>query len=86
MEQYPPSYESAVSWDAWLIIARYIPSADLCAAALVSRKWHEIFLPFLWGAPASHFGTENDAVYGELHFPPSAKWAGQSIFPTDAHK
>lgn len=24
-------------------------------------------MPFLWGDPASHFGTENDAVYGETH-------------------
>ena len=23
-------------------------------------------MPFLWGDPASHFGTDNDAVYGKL--------------------
>ena len=48
-----------------MIIAHYIPSTDLCAASLVCRKWYEIFEPFLWGAPASHFGTDNDAVYGK---------------------
>lgn len=66
MEEIPPSYESATARDAWAIIAHYIPSSDLCAASLVSRRWHEIFMPFLWGDPASHFGTDNDAVYGEI--------------------
>ncbi|KAL1968907.1 hypothetical protein VTN77DRAFT_1268 [Rasamsonia byssochlamydoides] len=66
MEEIPPSYELATVRDAWAIIARYIPSADLCAASLVSRRWHEIFVPFLWGNPASHFGTDNDAVYVAL--------------------
>lgn len=65
MEAIPPSYELATVRDAWTIIAHYIPSADLCAASLVSRRWHQIFVPFLWGNPASHFGTDNDAVYGE---------------------
>jgi len=66
MEEIPPSYESATARDAWTIIAHYIPSSDLCAASLVCRRWHEIFMPFLWGNPASHFGTDNDAVYGEM--------------------
>lgn len=52
--------------DALAIIADYIPSADLCSASLVSRRWHAIFNPHLWGDPASHFGTENDAVYVAL--------------------
>lgn len=64
MEDVPPSYESATARDAWAIIAQYIPSSDLCAASLVCRRWHQLFLPFLWGDPASHFGSENDAVYG----------------------
>ena len=64
MEDVPPSYESAVNRNAWNIIAPWIPSSDLCSASLVCRKWHTIFAPFLWGNPASHFGTENDAVYG----------------------
>ena len=64
MEDVPPSYETAVNRDAWNIIAPWIPSSNLCAASLVSRKWHAIFAPFLWGDPASHFGSQNDAVYG----------------------
>ncbi|RAL09516.1 leucine rich repeat domain protein [Aspergillus homomorphus CBS 101889] len=63
MDTVPPSYQAATARDAWSIIAQYIPSSDLCAAALVSRRWHELFMPFLWGDPASHFGTENDAFY-----------------------
>ncbi|KIY03230.1 uncharacterized protein Z520_01697 [Fonsecaea multimorphosa CBS 102226] len=62
----PPSYESAVSREAWSIIAPWISSSDLCSACLVSRKWYSIFVPFLWGDPASHFGIENDAVYVAL--------------------
>ncbi|PYH46128.1 leucine rich repeat domain protein [Aspergillus saccharolyticus JOP 1030-1] len=66
MDTVPPSYQSATARDAWSIIAQYIPSSDLCAVALVCRRWHELFMPFLWGDPASHFGTENDAVYVAL--------------------
>lgn len=64
MDLIPPSYKSATDRDAWAIIAGYIPSSDLCAASLVCHRWHDLFMPFLWGDPASHFGTENDAVYG----------------------
>lgn len=64
MDLIPPSYESATDRDAWTIIAHYIPSSDLCAVSLVCRRWHGLFMPFLWGDPASHFGTDNDAVYG----------------------
>jgi hypothetical protein len=56
--------------DALALIAHYIPSADLCAVSLVNRRWHAIFIPHLWGNPASHFGTQNDAVYGETFSPP----------------
>lgn len=66
MDLIPPSYQSATDRDAWAIIAHYIPSSDLCAASLVCRRWHDLFMPFLWGDPASHFGTENDAVYGRF--------------------
>ncbi|KAL4930683.1 uncharacterized protein BDV17DRAFT_258331 [Aspergillus undulatus] len=66
METVPPSYESATTRDAWSIIAQYIPSSDLCAVTLVCRRWHAVFMPFLWGNPASHFGTENDEVYVAL--------------------
>lgn len=63
-----PSYAEAVSHDHWNIIAPYIPSADLCSCALVCSRWHEIFSAHLWGNPASHFGVENDAVYGNCLF------------------
>ncbi|KAE8366925.1 hypothetical protein BDV27DRAFT_155434 [Aspergillus caelatus] len=66
MDLVPPSYQSATTRDAWSFIATYIPSSDLCAATLVCRKWHALFMPFLWGDPASHFGTDNDAVYVAL--------------------
>ncbi|RJE26317.1 leucine Rich Repeat Protein [Aspergillus sclerotialis] len=66
MEDALPSYESATARDAWPIVAQYIPSSDLCAASLVCQRWHRLFMPFLWGDPASHFGTDNDAVYVAL--------------------
>jgi len=66
MEDVPPSYEFAVDREVWRIVAPWIPSSDLCSACLVSKKWHSIFIPFLWGDPASHFGAENDAVYVAL--------------------
>lgn len=64
MDVVPPSYETATARDAWAVIAQYIPPADLCAASLVCHRWHKLLMPFLWGNPASHFGTDNDAVYG----------------------
>ena len=66
MEDVPPSYQSAIDKEVWKIVAPWIPSSDLCSACLVSKKWHTIFIPFLWGDPASHFGAHNDAVYVAL--------------------
>lgn len=66
MEDVPPSYQSAVDREAWNVIAPWIPSGDLCSACLVCRKWHSIFVPFLWGDPARHFGIQNDAVFVAL--------------------
>ncbi len=66
MEAAPPSYEKATIVDPWDVVARYIPSSDLCSAALVCSKWHSTFAPHLWGNPASHFGIENDRVYVAL--------------------
>ena len=66
MEDVPPSYESAIDKEVWKIVAPWIPSSDLCSACLVSKKWHSIFIAFLWGDPASHFGAQNDAVYVAL--------------------
>ncbi|OQD83989.1 hypothetical protein PENANT_c014G04426 [Penicillium antarcticum] len=80
MDLIPPSYESATDRDAWAIIARYIPSSDLCAATLVCHRWHNLFMPFLWGNPASHFGTDNDAVYVALtRFRRTLKYARQEV-------
>lgn len=67
MEANPPSYGQATTVNAWDLIADYIPSSDLCSAALVCQQWHATFAPYLWGNPASHFGDGNDRVYGELH-------------------
>jgi hypothetical protein len=66
MESAPPSYEKATLADYLDLVASYIPSSDLCAAALVCSKWHATFSPHLWGNPASHFGIENDRVYVAL--------------------
>ncbi|KAF2632609.1 hypothetical protein BU25DRAFT_330335 [Macroventuria anomochaeta] len=66
MDDLLPSYESAIQQDPWTLIAPYLPSDAICAAALVCKKWHEIFTPHLWGSPASHFGVENDTVYVAL--------------------
>jgi hypothetical protein len=66
MEAAPPSYEKATLVDYLDLVANYIPSSDLCAAALVCSKWHATFSPHLWGNPASHFGIENDRVYVAL--------------------
>ena len=64
MENIPPSYEIAVARNPWGLIAPYIPSAELCALNRVNHELHQVFAPCLWGNPASHFGTENDRVYG----------------------
>lgn len=63
MESAPPTYETATLIDPWSLVAHYVPSNDLCCAALVNSRWHTIFAPHLWGNPASHFGDENDRVY-----------------------
>ncbi|KAJ4984142.1 hypothetical protein SVAN01_10374 [Stagonosporopsis vannaccii] len=66
MDDLLPSYESAIQKDPFTLIAPYLTSDAICAAALVCKKWHEIFTPHLWGSPASHFGVENDTVYVAL--------------------
>ena len=60
----PPSYIEATNRDWLSLVAPYTLSPDLCSASLVSRAWYLIYAPCLWGNPASHFGTENDRVYG----------------------
>ncbi len=66
MENIPPSYEAAIARNPWQIIAPYIPSVELCALNRVDHRLHQVFAPYLWGDPASHFGTENDRVYVAL--------------------
>ena len=66
MDSVPPSYEIATARDPWEVIAPYIPSAELCTLSRVSRGLNKVFAPYLWGNPASHFGTENDRVYGKF--------------------
>ena len=66
MDNIPPSYEIAVARNPWRIIAQYIPSTDLCALNRVNKNLNDVFAPYLWGNPASHFGTENDRVYVAL--------------------
>lgn len=64
MDDQLPSYESVTQQSPWELVAPFLCSDDLCAAALVCQKWHQIFARQLWGNPASHFGTQNDTVYG----------------------
>ncbi|KAI2477726.1 F-box domain containing protein [Pyrenophora tritici-repentis] len=66
MDDLLPSYESVIQRDPWILVAPYLTSKDLCSAALVCRKWHDIFTRHLWGSPASHFGVQNDTVYVAL--------------------
>lgn len=66
MEALPPTYEKATLADYLDLVAPYLPTSDLCSAALVCSKWHATFSPHLWGNPASHFGIENDRVYVAL--------------------
>jgi hypothetical protein len=78
MDRALPSYTEAnvQLHDHWSIVSSFVPSKDLCSAALVSRQWNAIFTPHLWGNPASHFGTDNDAVYVALvRFKRTLSWA-----------
>ncbi|KAI9727782.1 MAG: hypothetical protein M1834_007929 [Cirrosporium novae-zelandiae] len=66
MEEFLPSYETATNQDPWELIAHYIPSGNLCAAALVCKRWCHIFQPLLWGNPTSHFDCPSDSIYDIL--------------------
>lgn len=66
MENIPPSYDTAIARNPWSLIAPFVPSTELCALNRVSSEMQNVFAPYLWGNPASHFGTENDRVYGSL--------------------
>ncbi|KAF2203128.1 hypothetical protein GQ43DRAFT_367555 [Delitschia confertaspora ATCC 74209] len=80
MDDLLPSYESTVRKDPWVLVAPYLPSSDLCSAALVCQHWHKVFMPHLWGNPASHFGSQNDTVYVALtRFKRTLFWARLSV-------
>ncbi|KAF2741248.1 hypothetical protein EJ04DRAFT_507092 [Polyplosphaeria fusca] len=66
MDDLLPSYESVTHQNPWELVAPHLASKDLCSAALVCQKWHQVFTPQLWGNPASHFGVQNDTVYVAL--------------------
>lgn len=59
----PPSYASAVSRQSWPIIASYVETHDFYSACLVSRQFHKIFAPLLWGEPGRRFGADSDTIY-----------------------
>lgn len=65
-QDVPPSYAYSTSLSPLTLVAPYLESSALCACSLVSRHWHTLFIPHLWGDPASHFGIANDAVYVAL--------------------
>lgn len=73
MDDLPPTYEAAVDRDVWKLVTSWVASSDLCSACLVSQKWHSLFAPRLWGDPASHFTTRNDAVFG-VNIPTMESW------------
>src|SRR6195952_5574967 len=76
MDDILPSYGQATTRDYWQIISSFVRSQDLCSAALVSKEWNQIFIPHLWGNPASHFGSESEAVYVALvRFKRTLAWA-----------
>lgn len=54
------------SWEVWILVAEYVDSNDLYSACLVCQLWWQIFSPWLWANPASHFGSDSDAIYREL--------------------
>ena len=64
MADAPPSYQAAAYRQSlWKLVAPYVQNHDLHSACLVSRLWHSVFAPYLWGNPASRFGPDSDAVY-----------------------
>ena len=64
----PPSYTEAINREWLPFVVSYLDRPSLCSACLVSRRWHDILTPRLWGHPALHFGTEGDRAYGMLTF------------------
>lgn len=54
MEDIPPSYNN-INPNVLDLLPPYINTASLVNLCLVSRKYYAIFIPHLWGSPASHF-------------------------------
>lgn len=52
--------------NVWLLIARYVSSADLSPAILVCKQWHDTFSKELWGCPTDHFPTQYDGSHDGL--------------------
>lgn len=69
MEAAPPSYEKATLVNAWHLVADYLPLRDLLSVALVCKAWHAIFVPHIWGNPASQFGGNNERICGQSIVP-----------------
>lgn len=54
MEDIPPSYNN-INPGVLDLLPPYISTASLVNLCLVSRAYYNIFIPHLWGSPASHF-------------------------------
>lgn len=54
MEDIPPSYDE-INTSVLDILSAYIDTATLVNLCLVSKAYYDIFIPYLWGSPASHF-------------------------------
>ena len=66
MDAVPPSYEKATLVTPWDLVAPHLTLDQLLSAGSVNKRWHAIFMPFLWGDPASYFGVEHDEVHTAL--------------------
>lgn len=54
MEDIPPSYDE-INTSVLDILPAYIDTATLVNLCLVSKLYYNVFIPHLWGSPASHF-------------------------------
>lgn len=54
MEDIPPSYDE-INTSVLDLLSAYIDTATLVKLCLVSKQYYAIFIPYLWGSPASHF-------------------------------
>lgn len=54
MEDIPPSYNN-INPGVLDLLPPYLSTVSLVNLCLVSRAYYDIFIPHLWGSPASHF-------------------------------